>query len=63
MEDKEIKEETPKTLEDSEVEENKTKVSKYVEEKGSKIITFVRYEVGEKEKTPGKNRGYKERTN
>ena len=29
------------------IKENKTKVSKYVEEKGSKIISFVRYEVGE----------------
>ena len=29
------------------VKENKMKVSKYVESKGSKIISFVRYEVGE----------------
>jgi elongation factor Ts len=29
------------------IKENKTKVGKYVESKGSKIIKFVRYEVGE----------------
>ena len=29
------------------IKENKMKVSKYVESKGSKIISFVRYEVGE----------------
>ena len=27
--------------------ENKVKVNKYVSEKGSKIVKFVRYEVGE----------------
>ena len=29
------------------IKENKMKVSKYVESKKSKIISFVRYEVGE----------------
>ena len=29
------------------IKENKMKVSKYVESKNSKIIKFVRYEVGE----------------
>ena len=29
------------------IKENKMKVNKYVESKGSKIVSFVRYEVGE----------------
>ena len=29
------------------IKENKVKVNKYVSEKGSKIVKFVRYEVGE----------------